>query len=110
MRGASLAACLLLTPVRHSTLEALSAIEEQKPDLLILDVMMPGMSGFDVCQKLRENVTTAFIPILMLTANATEAARTQGYLAGTDDYMAKPFSIPEFHARVARLLRRAYGV
>ncbi|MCU1334019.1 MAG: hypothetical protein JWM08_3011 [Candidatus Angelobacter sp.] len=90
--------------------EALSAIEEQKPDLLILDVMMPGMSGFEVCQKLRENVTTAFIPILMLTANATEAARTQGYLAGTDDYMAKPFSIPEFHARVARLLRRAYGV
>jgi DNA-binding response OmpR family regulator len=46
----------------------------------------------------------------MLTANATEAARTQGYLAGTDDYMAKPFSVPEFHARVARLMRRAYGV
>jgi type IV pilus assembly protein PilB len=90
--------------------EALSAVEEQKPDLLVLDVMMPGMSGFEVCKKLRENVETAFIPILMLTANATEAARTQGYLAGTDDYMAKPFSVPEFHARVARLMRRAYGV
>ncbi len=90
--------------------EALSAVEEQKPDLLVLDVMMPGMSGFEVCKKLRENVATAFIPILMLTANATEAARTQGYLAGTDDYMAKPFSVPEFHARVARLMRRAYGV
>jgi type IV pilus assembly protein PilB len=90
--------------------EALSAVQEQKPDLLVLDVMMPGMSGFDVCKKLRENVETAFIPILMLTANATEAARTEGYLAGTDDYMAKPFSVPEFHARVARLMRRAYGV
>jgi CheY-like chemotaxis protein len=90
--------------------EALSAVKEQKPDLLVLDVMMPGMSGFEVCKKLRENVETAFIPILMLTANATEAARTQGYLAGTDDYMAKPFSVPEFHARVARLMRRAYGV
>ncbi|HEV7674492.1 MAG TPA: ATPase, T2SS/T4P/T4SS family [Candidatus Angelobacter sp.] len=91
-------------------LEALTAVGAQKPDLLVLDVMMPGMSGFEVCKKLRENVETAFIPILMLTANATEAARTEGYLAGTDDYMAKPFSVPEFHARVARLMRRAYGV
>jgi type IV pilus assembly protein PilB len=90
--------------------EALASVQEEKPDLLVLDVMMPGLSGFDVCKKLRENVETAFIPILMLTANATEEARTQGYLAGTDDYMAKPFSVAEFHARVARLMRRAYGV
>jgi len=58
--------------------------------------MMPGMSGFEVCKKLRENVETAFIPILMLTANATEAARTQGYLAEPMITWPSPFPCRNF--------------
>jgi len=90
--------------------EGLKQVEKVKPDLVVLDIMMPGMSGFDVCQKLRSNIKTAFIPILMLTGNTDEESRTQGFLVGTDDYMHKPFSVPELHARVSRLLRRTYGV
>jgi type IV pilus assembly protein PilB len=89
--------------------EALAAIRESPPDLVVLDVMMPGMSGFDVCEKLRTTLETAFIPILMLTANIDETSRTKGFLVGTDDYMGKPFSVPELHVRVKRLLRRTYG-
>ena len=80
------------------------------PDLLLLDVMMPEVDGFTVCQKLRENVRTTFIPIIMLTANPDEENRTKGFLVGTDDYMNKPFSVPELLARVSRLLRRTYGL
>jgi DNA-binding response OmpR family regulator len=87
-----------------------AAVENLKPDLVVLDVMMPGMNGFEVCQKLRSNLQTAFIPIMMLTGNTDEASRTQGFLVGTDDYMGKPFSVPELHARVSRLLRRTYGM
>ncbi|HSH14047.1 MAG TPA: ATPase, T2SS/T4P/T4SS family, partial [Desulfurivibrionaceae bacterium] len=90
--------------------EGLAAAEEIKPDLVVLDIMMPGMSGFEVCQKLRSNLQTAFIPIMMLTGNTDEASRTEGFLVGTDDYMGKPFSVPELHARVTRLLRRTYGL
>lgn len=93
-----------------SGLEGLDLVDRLRPDLLILDVMMPGMNGLEVCQKLRSNLATAFIPILMLTASANEDSRTNGFLAGTDDYMGKPFSVPELHARVSRLLRRTYGL
>jgi DNA-binding response OmpR family regulator len=81
-----------------------------RPDMVVLDIMMPGMDGFEVCQKLRSQVETAFIPVIMLTANPSEEGRIKGYLAGTDDYLAKPFNIAELHARVSRLLRRAYGI
>jgi len=90
--------------------EALELVDSLRPDLLILDVMMPGMSGFEVCQELRSNLPTAFIPILMLTGTVDENSRTKGFLVGTDDYMGKPFSVPELHARVSRLLRRTYGI
>jgi CheY-like chemotaxis protein len=90
--------------------EAVASIEQHPPDLVILDVMMPRMDGFSVCQKMREDVRTAFVPIMMLTANADESARTKGYLVGTDDYMNKPFSVPDLNARVMRLLRRTYGL
>ncbi|MGH9862495.1 MAG: response regulator transcription factor, partial [Candidatus Acidiferrales bacterium] len=90
--------------------EGLAKVEKVKPDLVVLDVMMPKMNGFDVCQKLRGNIQTAFIPILMLTGNTDEESRTKGFLVGTDDYMNKPFSVPELHARVTRLLRRTYGL
>jgi type IV pilus assembly protein PilB len=89
--------------------EALERVERESPELIVLDVMMPRMDGFAVCERLRENVRTAFIPIMMLTANADEPSRTRGFLVGTDDYVAKPFSFPELNARVMRLLRRTYG-
>ncbi|MFQ5662467.1 MAG: ATPase, T2SS/T4P/T4SS family [Terriglobia bacterium] len=91
-------------------LEGLAAVKKFNPDLVVLDVMMPGMSGFEMCQKLRSSFQTAFIPIMMLTGNSDEENRTKGFLVGTDDYMSKPFSVPELHARVNRLLRRTYGL
>ena len=90
--------------------EALATIEKQPPDLVISDVMMPRMDGFTLCQRLREDIRTAFLPIMMLTANADEESRTKGFLMGTDDYVHKPFAVPELNARVMRLLRRTYGL
>jgi DNA-binding response OmpR family regulator len=63
-----------------------------------------------VCRALRENVRTAFVPVLMLTASADQTSRTQGYLVGTDDYMGKPFLPVDLNLRVTRLLRRTYGI
>ena len=91
-------------------LEGLAAVEHLQPDLVVLDVKMPGMSGLEVCQRLRSKVQTAFIPILMLTGDTDEESRTKGFLVGTDDYMGKPFSVSELHARINRLLRRTYGL
>jgi type II secretory ATPase GspE/PulE/Tfp pilus assembly ATPase PilB-like protein/ActR/RegA family two-component response regulator len=90
--------------------EALAAIEKHGADVLILDVMMPRMDGFAVCDALRKDIRTAFLPILMLTANGDQAKRTQAYMVGTDDYMSKPFEVDDFLARVNRLLRRTYGL
>jgi len=89
--------------------DALQQALEWKPDLVITDVEMPKMNGFEFCKRLRSDVATAFTPILMLTVNQDEKNRTKGYMVGTDDYMGKPFSVPELNARVARLLRRTYG-
>jgi DNA-binding response OmpR family regulator len=78
---------------------------ERKPDLIILDLMLPKMSGYEVCRKLRTDKVGA--PILMLTARAEEADRVLGLDLGADDYVTKPFSIRELLARVRALLRRA---
>jgi len=91
-------------------IEALEKAREATPDLAVLDVMMPRMDGFETCHALRESVRTAFVPILMLTASADQDSRTKGYLIGTDDYMAKPFLPVDLRLRVARLLRRTYGI
>jgi CheY-like chemotaxis protein/RNA polymerase subunit RPABC4/transcription elongation factor Spt4 len=90
--------------------EAIEKAREAPPDLAILDVMMPRMDGFDTCRALRADVRTAFVPILMLTASADQDSRTKGYLIGTDDYMAKPFLPVDLKLRIARLLRRTYGI
>jgi two-component system sensor histidine kinase ChiS len=89
--------------------EALDLVQKIKPDVVVLDLMMPGMSGLDVCRALRQNLQSAFLPILMLTGSDRDDDRLQGYLLGTDDYMQKPFSMAELHARVSRLLQRTYG-
>jgi DNA-binding response OmpR family regulator len=81
-----------------------AALKEHKPDLIILDLMLPKMSGYDVCRKVRaEGIAT---PILMLTARGEEADRVRGLDLGADDYVSKPFSLPELLARVRALLRR----
>ena len=90
--------------------EAVEMAEAQPPDLVVLDVMMPRLDGFETCTKLRQSVRTAFVPILMLTASADEMNRSKAYLVGTDDYMRKPFQPFDLKLRVARLLRRTYGV
>jgi len=90
--------------------QAVEIAGRDHPDLIVLDVMMPGMDGFEVCQKLRSQVETAFIPIMMLTANPSEEGRIRGYMVGSDDYVSKPFNVAELNARVTRLLRRAYGI
>ena len=80
-------------------------IKEHNPDLIVLDLMMPRMSGYELCQKVRsEGMTT---PILMLTARSEEMDRVHGLDIGADDYVTKPFSVPELLARIRAILRRA---
>ncbi len=88
-------------------IEAFNQAQEQRPDVMILDWMMPGQSGIDVCRNIREQPEIANLPILMLTARGDEADRVQGLESGADDYMVKPFSPRELVARVRALLRRS---
>lgn len=87
--------------------KALSAMQRLRPNLVILDLMLPGLSGLEVCRLLRERPETTAMPILMLTAKAGEADRVVGLEMGADDYLPKPFSPREMVARVRALLRRA---
>jgi two-component system alkaline phosphatase synthesis response regulator PhoP len=83
-----------------------NALAQRMPDLVILDVMMPGVDGYEACRRLRSNQKTANLPILMLTARAEEADKVVGLELGADDYLAKPFGERELLARVRALLRR----
>ena len=87
----------------------LSLVAAAKPDLIIIDLMLPGMDGLDVCRLLREGAETSGIPIMMLTAKTSESDRIVGLELGADDYMTKPFSPRELGARVRALLRRSSG-
>ena len=87
--------------------EALQAIAERPPELLILDLMLPELDGLEVCRAVRNNERTAGLPIIMLTARAEESDRIVGLELGADDYLAKPFSPNELVARARALLRRA---
>jgi two-component system phosphate regulon response regulator PhoB len=86
--------------------EALMLAEEQAPDIVILDWMIEGVSGLEVCRRLRRRPGTANVPIIMLTARGEEADRIRGLETGADDYVTKPFSPRELLARVAAVLRR----
>ncbi len=86
--------------------DALSAIAERPPDLLVLDLMLPQMDGLEICRAVRGNNNTSGMPIIMLTARAEESERIVGLELGADDYIAKPFSPNELVARVRALLRR----
>jgi two-component system phosphate regulon response regulator PhoB len=84
------------------------AASEEKPDLILLDWMLPGVSGIELCRRFRAAPATRAVPILMLTARADEADRIRGLSTGADDYVVKPFSVPELVARVKALIRRAH--
>ena len=87
--------------------EADMRLQENVPDLLVLDWMVPGVSGIELCRRLRLRAGTERLPIIMLTARGEESDRVRGLSTGADDYLVKPFSTPEFVARVRALLRRA---
>jgi two-component system phosphate regulon response regulator PhoB len=87
--------------------EALLAAEERAIDLVLLDWMLPRLSGLEVCRQLRRNPRTREIPIIMLTARGEETDRVRGLAVGADDYVPKPFSYPELIARIRAVLRRA---
>ncbi len=85
---------------------ALQSIKKQKPELIILDLMLPKMNGLDVCRAVRQNPETLDLPIIMLTAKSDEVDKIIGLEVGADDYVTKPFSIKELIARVRSILRR----
>lgn len=85
---------------------AVAIAKKQKPDLIVLDLMLPRMNGIDVCKTIKQNPATADLPIIMLTAKADESDKVLGLEIGADDYMTKPFSIKELIARVRTVLRR----
>lgn len=87
--------------------EAEIRLQETQPDLLLLDWMLPGLSGIELCRRLRVRSETERMPIIMLTARGEESERIRGLATGADDYVVKPFSIPELMARVRAILRRA---
>jgi two-component system alkaline phosphatase synthesis response regulator PhoP len=89
---------------------ALKIVKTQKPDMVILDLMLPKMNGLDVCRALRSNPETANLPIIMLTAKTDEVDKIIGLENGADDYITKPFSIKELIARVRSILRRMHDV
>jgi two-component system, OmpR family, phosphate regulon response regulator PhoB len=87
--------------------EADARLREAMPDLVVLDWMLPGVSGIELCRRLRARPETKALPIIMLTARGEESERVRGLATGADDYVVKPFSVPELLARVRALLRRA---
>ena len=87
--------------------EAEIRLQETVPDLLVLDWMVPAVSGIELCRRLRMRAETERLPIIMLTARGEESDRVRGLSTGADYYLVKPFSTPEFVARVRALLRRA---
>lgn len=87
----------------------LEKVHSEHPDLIVLDIMLPGLDGLSICRMVRHHTATAHIPIIMLTARGTEVDKIVGLESGADDYIVKPFGLGEFLARVRAVLRRAPG-
>jgi two-component system phosphate regulon response regulator PhoB len=88
---------------------ALALLEEQQPDLVLLDLMLPDVSGLEICRKLKSDASLRAIPVIMLTARSDEIDRVVGFELGADDYVVKPFSVRELGLRIQAVLRRAQG-
>jgi phosphate regulon transcriptional regulator PhoB len=86
--------------------QALKLIQAEKPDLILLDLMLPGLQGLEICKRVRTNPETASVPIIMLTAKTEEIDKILGLEMGADDYITKPFSVRELIARVRAVMRR----
>lgn len=86
--------------------EAMSLIRDEQPDLVVLDWMLPGVAGIEICRRIRAGAETKALPVIMLTARGEEGDRLRGLSTGADDYMVKPFSVAELLARIKALLRR----
>ncbi|RMG88568.1 MAG: DNA-binding response regulator, partial [Chloroflexi bacterium] len=86
--------------------EGLQKVQSELPDLVVLDIMLPGLDGLSICRMVRNDNRTAHIPIIMLTARGTEVDKIVGLESGADDYIVKPFGLGEFLARVRAVLRR----
>jgi DNA-binding response OmpR family regulator len=89
--------------VAHDGPQALRATADERPDLVVLDLMLPGMDGLEVCREIQK---TDWVPVLMLTARTEETDKVAGFAVGADDYLTKPFSLRELTARVKAILRR----
>ena len=100
----------VLEPSATNGEEALALIDSHKPDIVLLDIRMPGLDGLQLCRAIRADANTAAIPIIMLTAKGEESDRIIGLELGADDYITKPFSPNEVVARIQALLRRARGL
>jgi DNA-binding response OmpR family regulator len=87
----------------------LQKIRSDNPELIVLDIMLPGLDGLSICRMVRNDAATAHIPIIMLTARGTEVDKIVGLESGADDYVVKPFGLGEFLARVRAVLRRSPG-
>lgn len=89
--------------------EGWTKVQDEKPDLVILDIMLPGLDGLSLCRMIRNDISIRHIPIIMLTARGTEVDKIVGLESGADDYIVKPFGLGEFLARVRAVLRRPVG-
>lgn len=87
--------------------DAMLMMQEERPDIVILDWMLPGLAGIEICRQIRARPETKALPVIMLTARGEEGDRIRGLQTGADDYVVKPFSVSELVARVKALLRRA---
>ena len=87
--------------------DALAAVKDERPSLVVLDLMLPGLTGYEVIEQIRADASTADVPVLMLTARKDEADRVKGLTLGADDYLTKPFSPQELVLRIGAILRRA---
>lgn len=96
-----------IVTVTHNGLDALKSISAAPPDLMLLDIMLPGMSGYEICKKVREDKHN--FPIIMLTARDQEIDKVTGLNIGADDYITKPFGVKELLARIQARLRRAHN-
>ncbi len=90
----------------HEGTDAIELAVKKRPDVIILDIMLPGISGLDVCRNLRASQSTKDIPIIMLSARSTESDKVAGLDTGADDYLVKPFSMRELSARIKALIKR----